>query len=404
MSKPKRKITSIDKLTPAQEARFAEWADKWIKIGLSTKPADRETFERAIRKCYQFAKLDPPKRIVWVQSPLVMALAAPIADRMLGDGAVNGAVSDAVRGAVNGAVGGAVNGAVSDAVRGAVGGAVSDAVGGAVRGAVRGAVSDAVSDAVDGAVRGAVNGAVGGAVDGAVRDAVRGAVRPTPAGTYVHANWHRYIGGQFWVGGYYWGSPSYVSFFTDVCKLKLPGDMPARAKAYRDVCSSAGWFWPHRDFVVVCERPRIVSRDDQGRLHSETGNAIEFRDGWGVASWHGTRVPLEWIVNRKTMDPSIALTDPSVERRRAAAEIIGWAKILRSLPHRVIDRDPDPQIGTLLDVNLPEAPGSRFVLVRCATGRDFALPVPREMATALAANAWTYGIEPLDLKQLEQRT
>jgi hypothetical protein len=156
--------------------------------------------------------------------------------------------------------------------------------------------------------------------------------------------------------------------------------------------------------VIVSERPTLISRDDQGRLHSETGNAIEWADGWGVAAWHGTVVPVEWVRGRKTLDPQIALTDPSVERRRAAAEIIGWARVLASLPHRILDTDPDPEIGQLIDVDLPDAPGSRFVLVRCATGRDFALPVPTECKTALAANAWTYGVEPIDLQQLEVRT
>ena len=220
----------------------------------------------------------------------------------------------------------------------------------------------------------------------------------------ISNNWFNYIGGQFWVGGWYWGAPAFVSFFREVCNLKLTPDMEARADAYQATCESACWWWPHRDFVMVCERPRTISRDEQGRLHSETGNAIEFRDGWGLARWHGTTVPLEWITNRKTLDPKIALTDPSVERRRAAAEIIGWARVLKALPNRVIDTDPDPQVGTLMSVDLPEAPDSRFVLVRCGTGRDFALPVPQEMKTALQANAWTYGIDPIDLKQLEVRT
>jgi hypothetical protein len=169
--------------------------------------------------------------------------------------------------------------------------------------------------------------------------------------------------------------------------------MDDRALAFQRTCESACWWWPHRDFVIVVDRPCVISRDESGRLHSETGNAIEFRDGWGVAAWHGTVVPVEWIRNRRTLDPSIALSERSVERRRAAAEIIGWARILATLPSRTIDKDPDPQIGTLLAVDLPDAPDSRFVLVRCATGRDFALPVPREMTMALAANAWTYGLD-----------
>ncbi len=378
-------VKRIDKLTPEQEARFGEWRDKWIKIGLSTQPADRKRFERAVARCCKHAGLTPPKVVVWVQSPLVLAFAGPIAGRILDQR------HGAVHGAVDGAVDGAVHGAVRDAVHGAVDGAVDGAVGDAVHGAVHGAVGGAVHGAVGDAVRDAVRGAVGGAVDGAVGDAVGG-------------DWHRYMGGQFWVGGYYWGSPSWVSFFLDVCGLALSNDMAARARAYQDTCESACWWWPHRDFVIACERPERISRDDRGRLHHESDHAIVFRDGWGVAAWHGTIVPVEWLRNRKTLDPKIALTDSSIERRRAAAEIIGWARVLESLPHREINRDADPQIGALLDVDLPDAPASRFLFVRCATGRDFALPVPRECATALAANAWTYGIEDFDLKQLQVRT
>jgi hypothetical protein len=45
---PKR----IDKLTPAQEARMDEWADRWIEIGLRTGEADWERFERSCEACY----------------------------------------------------------------------------------------------------------------------------------------------------------------------------------------------------------------------------------------------------------------------------------------------------------------------------------------------------------------
>ena len=76
-------VTRVDKLAPEQEARFGEWRDKWIKIGLSTEPADRPRFEAAVADCYRFAGLAPPKRVVWVQSPLVVAFAGPIASLIL---------------------------------------------------------------------------------------------------------------------------------------------------------------------------------------------------------------------------------------------------------------------------------------------------------------------------------
>ena len=91
--------------------------------------------------------------------------------------------------------------------------------------------------------------------------------------------------------------------------------------------------------------------------------------------------------------------------------------MLERLSPRTIDKDADPAIGELLEVQFPPHPHSdrfdnhtfitfepaRFLRVRCATGRTFVLAVPREMRTAREANAWTYGFGPDEFK-LEART
>lgn len=84
----------------------------------------------------------------------------------------------------------------------------------------------------------------------------------------------------------------------------------------------------------------------------------------------------------------------NMEQRRAACEMIGWDKILHELKAKTIDRDDDPEIGELVEVELPESGKERFLRVRCGTGRRFALCVPREMKTALEANAWTWNLKP----------
>ena len=318
---PTDRRTRIEALTDAERAQMDGWADRWIAVGLSTARADRATFEAAARDCYRFAGLEPPKAIIWVDSPLVLALAAPIAAALLDSGQ-------------------------------------------------------------------------GRTVDGAVRGAVRGAVK---------ANYFRYLGGQFWVGGW-WGGPAYVSFLRNVCNLELAAEIAEAAQAYQETCESACWWWPHRDFIMVCERPVRINRDVQGRLHSATGLAIVWPDGWGVHAWHGTTVPAKWIEQSAALDPVEVLTHENVEQRRAGAEIVGWKNILAKLNPRIIDRDYDPQIGTLLEVDLPDAPGERFLQVRCGTGREFVLPVPREYDTALEANAATYNVPPQLLRQIEVRT
>ena len=138
-----------------------------------------------------------------------------------------------------------------------------------------------------------------------------------------------------------------------------------------------------------------------GRLHCEDGPAIAYRDGWGLHSWHGVTVPREWIEDKASLTPKIALTHKNVEMRRAACEIIGWERILAELNARTIDRDPDPEIGELVEVDIPDVGRERFLRVQCGTKRRFALPVPPDMTTALAANAWGYNI-PADLMQQKE--
>jgi hypothetical protein len=171
-----------------------------------------------------------------------------------------------------------------------------------------------------------------------------------------------------------------------------------------ELANHCGWLNMYDDTVVFQDRPEIIKFDDQNRLHCEDGHAIRFSDGYSVYSWHGTRVPKDWIENKGTLSPETALTWDNVEQRRAACEILGWATVLRKLDAQVIDCDDDPQIGILVEVNIPDIGKERFIKVLCGTGREFAIPVPPNMKTALEANAWTYGLDGDVLKQLEIRT
>jgi hypothetical protein len=344
-----KKKKQIESLTATQEAAMSGWVAKWTAIGLSTERANRATFESAAAECYRAARLAPPKRVVWTTSPLAVALGGPIAAYLLRANVLA-----------------------------------------KVRANVRDNVSDNVLANVLANVSANVSANVRANVSANVRDKVL-------------ANWSRYMGGQFWVGDW-WGSPAVVSFFTEVCGLSLPPDISRAAQAYADTCASACWWWPHKDFILVSERPFKILRDASGRLHSLDGKAIEWLDGFGVSAIHGTVVPDEWTANRAGLDPATALTWPNIEQRRAAAEIVGWDRVLSSLSPRVIDEDHDPTIGSLLEVDLPDAPGERFLRVQCGTGRTFVLPVGREHSTALAANAWTFDIDPSEIRSMEVRT
>jgi hypothetical protein len=62
-----------------------------------------------------------------------------------------------------------------------------------------------------------------------------------------------------------------------------------RVEAYRKVCESVNYIWPNRNFVIVCARPKTISRNANGRLHRTDGKAIEYPDGWGLYFLNGVR-------------------------------------------------------------------------------------------------------------------
>lgn len=190
-------------------------------------------------------------------------------------------------------------------------------------------------------------------------------------------------------GGNQWsGWAAYLSFFRHVVNLDINYD---KFRHWED----AALFGPRflsENFWIISALPVHVKRDEQNRPHSAVGPFCAWPDGFALWYWHGVRVPRQWIEAPESVDPAIALTWPNIEQRRCLAEIIGWRRIIEKLRVRSIDVDVDPQIGELVEVDLPDAPKQRFLRVRCATGRDFVLPVERAMKTAKQAQASTWGI------------
>ena len=330
------------------------------------------------------------------------------------DDAVDEAVSSAVHGAVNGAVHGAVDVAVGDAVVDAVVDAVDEvvhrAVNGAVGGAVGGAVVGAVHRAVDVAVGGAVVGAVDSAVEGAVGDAVDGAVKN------VRNRWYYRLGGSLWAN---WNA--HTSFFRVHTDLQLPGDLWDRDRAYADA-QSAGWWWPHREFVMVCDNPDLIVREQVGprgwgshQLHNDCGPAIRWSDGWSLHFWHGTKVPA-WVIEAPTIELIQAETNSEI--RRCAIESYGWDLYLYHLGAGPIDEAEDPgNPGHRLRLfDIPDSQelysGNEVRLLvmenaskdRDGSRRTYAETVPASIKTCIAAAAWQFDVPESTYSELVRAT
>jgi len=179
---------------------------------------------------------------------------------------------------------------------------------------------------------------------------------------------------------------------------------------------SCGWWWPRDNLCVVSERPRVLrtepAQHGELRLHSAVGPAVEYRDGWTVHAWHGTRVPA-WVIDAPTVDNIVE--ESNVEVRRCAIERIGWHAFTYQACLRLVGQAADPgNPGSELRLyDLPYqrwgAPTRLLLAVngsveRDGTRRRYGLRVPPWFDDPLDAAGWTYGLTGAQYAQLQRRT
>ncbi len=156
-------------------------------------------------------------------------------------------------------------------------------------------------------------------------------------------------------------------------------------------CAGA-WFLFWTDDIIYWIAKPTLRFDRQRRLHCDDGPAV-VSDVEDLYFWHGTLLPAEWICNRATLTTADVFAEPNAETRRAGCEILGWDRVFSGIAAKLIDDDGDPQIGTLYEGQIPGAKPCGFLKVLCGTGREFVIPVPAGMKSAIAAQAWIQNVK-----------
>jgi len=444
------KSKALGGITPEEKARMDEHAKLWIARAMRTDPIEPEKIIPAIEGLYRAAGLKKP-RVVIAPSPLVMAfaygasaaiwygrkagkskasatdsatrIATASATYSATASAIDSAIDSATRIATASATYSATASATDSATRSATASATDSATASATYSATRSATASATRSATDSATASATASATDSATDSATRIATDSATysatdSATDSATRIAEEqaaiaclqlggtlglecakrWSNvYQGGNMWAG-----YDCYLTACRDILGLEL---REHDAYAYWEQAAIHGGFRVmHEEFCIVSDFPEVLKVDEQNRPHCENGPSHRWRDGWSLYHWHGVRVPSEWIEARHKLTPEIAIGQKNAELRRAACEIIGWDNIIVRLNAEVIDADADPEIGTLLRVDLPDAPREQFLRVQCGTGRLFALPVPPTMKTAIEAQSWLWGLDPSSFIKPEIRT
>jgi hypothetical protein len=429
-------VKKIEKLTQDQERRLVEFRTEWFRTGIRTDRADRAKAETAILAMRGEIGQQKAPIFVWCDSPATSLLAIHVLKSPELAKGLRASLRDSLWASLRDSLRDSLRASLWDSLGDSLRDSLWDSLGASLRDSLWASLRDSLWDSLWDSLRASLRDSLGDSLGDSLRASLGASLRASLWASLRDSLWDSLgdslgdsLRASLWdslraslrdslraslrdsLGNAWWGQHesywiAFYLFCRDIIGIQYDEHRSRQLDMWRDIAQSCCWWWCYENYVIVSERPTVVGMDDAGRIHGATGPAIAFADGWQVHAWHGTRVPKEWIEKTGSLPVSSALTWPNIEQRRAAAELLGWKRVLSELSPRVIDRDIDPVIGELLEIDLPEAAQSRFLRVLCGTGREFVLPVPREMRTALQANAWTYRLEdtPQILRQMEVRT
>ena len=220
-------------------------------------------------------------------------------------------------------------------------------------------------------------------------------------------------------GGAFWASwIAYVAFMRDVLGWQDP--VLERFAIDETLATSCGWVWWHENVLAISDRPAIVNRDDQGRLHCDDGPAIAYRDGWAIHAVHGVIVPADIIEDRSSITVERIERESNAEVRRVMLEFYGADRFLYDSGAQLIARDAvgllyrkdlgddEPLVMVRVLNSTPEPDGvmSRDEAIAAfgdaaqaavnapadARFKQYTIRVPPTMRTAHEAVAWTFGL------------
>jgi len=185
----------------------------------------------------------------------------------------------------------------------------------------------------------------------------------------------------------------------DFYKELLNGDADACQdwEVFYDLVQNCGWIFPYQQICLVCDRPRIVSLDEDALLHAEAAPAMEFADGFSIYTYHGIRLPEKYgKVPPDEWRSQWLLSEENAQLRMVLIQAIGYDRICHELQAVTIDSWQEYEL-LALNSEIDIEPINLLKMVCPSTGKIHVLRVPPEINSAQSAIKWVnWDIDPLD--------
>lgn len=284
-------------LTLEQKMEVTRFAAEHIQAQLSTKPVDEQEAEELLKQAYQVAGLAPPSTTLWLDGPMDLV-------RLFVPSSMEVSVDARAWARLIEGVGENVGERIWKCAWESAEADVAFSLQLSVRGAVGRRMGASVETNVYRLARASIEASVDAEVWSRVRTSVRSRVK---AGLWedIKAVVDYSISSSVRA---YAVAPA-LGFYSFFDEYLAPNNAHALAR-FNELVSR---YWLGKNLALIVRRPKLLSLDAEGRLHSATGKCVEYYDGWGFYAWHGVQVPDTFFLSPEQLTYEGFLNEPIEE-------------------------------------------------------------------------------------------
>lgn len=151
---------------------------------------------------------------------------------------------------------------------------------------------------------------------------------------------------DMWNGGNQWvGWVSHLTFFRYVANFETEyGVDYSKWNCYEKLAELTGPRVVHADFCIISDKPTTLKIDGRNRGHSDNGPFKQWSDGSSLYSVHGVRVPKYIIETPSKLTVDVIEKESNAEVRRVMIERYGVEKFIIDSKNEIVNSD---DYGTL---------------------------------------------------------
>ena len=183
-------------------------------------------------------------------------------------------------------------------------------------------------------------------------------------------------------------------YYVDV--LKLPIDEKARwgLDIMKRLCDNSGFHYVYDKFAVICDKPKIISLNEDGEVHNETGPAILYRDGFAIYAINGHIVPKLVVMTPEKITTDMIQEEQNAEVSRIMIERFGLSKYLVETGAKILDMDSLSLDGSATRILVEDGQGQKWLIGSDgSTKRTYNMSAPRESRTCKQAHSLMSGFD-----------